>query len=95
MFLSSAGHVADMIARMKANRELRKKSNPFQKSDPGIYEGKVIPLRFKEVSESRKKSFLEKIKREKTQQLTADRLYLMVFIGLFILLFSWFIRNYT
>lgn len=95
MFLSSAGHVADMIARMKANRELRKRSNPFVKSEPGIYEGKTIPLKYTEVSDSRKKSFLEKIKREKVRQLTADRLYLLVFIGLFILLFSWFFRNHT
>jgi len=94
MFLSSAGHVADMIARMKANRALRKRSNPFQKSEPGIYDGKAIPLKFKPVSDSRKKFFLEKIKREKVRQLAADRFYLLLFIGLFILLFGWFIHNY-
>ncbi|KOH43776.1 hypothetical protein [Sunxiuqinia dokdonensis] len=95
MFLSSAGHVADMIARMKANRELRKRNNPFQKNEPGIYEGKTIPLKYKPVSDFRKKSFLEKIKRESVRQRTNDRLFLLIFIGLFILLFGWFVRNYT
>lgn len=89
--MSSAGHVADMIARMRVNRELTKRKNPFKKKEEAIYEHKHIGLQFQEPTiEQKKRTFLW-IKREKQRQLLLDRWMIILYLLLFIFCFGWFV----
>jgi len=89
--MSSAGHVADMIARIKANREIAKRRNPFKKKDETIYQHKHIDLKFQEPNAEQKKKVFLWLKEEKRKQLKIDYLMILLYILLFALCFGWFV----
>ncbi|MGQ8335717.1 hypothetical protein ACUNWD_04145 [Sunxiuqinia sp. A32] len=93
--MSSAGHVADMMVRMKANRELRKRSNPFKKEEDKIYEGKHIQLKFRKVSPQQKRFFQLKINRENEKRIIFERIGTIAFVVLFIIGFIWLVGFMT
>ncbi len=94
MLGGGAGHIADMISRLKANRDQLKQKTHFKKKEENIYEGKHIELHFKEATEEEKKAIFLKISKEKKKQDLFDKVMLALFILLFIGSFSWFMMNY-
>ncbi|HKJ43181.1 MAG TPA: hypothetical protein VKA27_13885 [Sunxiuqinia sp.] len=92
MLLSYAGHVADMIARIKNNRALRKKKAYFNTEDPIVLKEKHQTLQFKKVSREAKDSFLLKTKDWHRRQKLIDKITLVTFILLAIVGFVWIVR---
>ena len=92
MFLSGAGHVADMIARMKNNHALRKKKAYFNTEDPIVLKEKHQMLQFKKVSREAKSQFLLKIKIWHERQRLIDKLTIVAFFVLFVAVFVWFVK---
>lgn len=92
MFLSSAGHVAYMIARMKNNRALRKKKGYFHKEDPIVLKESHQGLHFKKVSREAKEGFLLKVKAWHERQKLIDKITIVAFAILVVLGFAWFVK---
>lgn len=92
MFLSSAGHVADMIARMKNNRALRKKKGYFHKDDPIVLKESHQELHFKKVSREAKDSFLLKVKAWHERQKLIEKITIIAFAIFVLVGFAWFVR---
>ena len=94
MLLSSAGHVADMISRMKNNRSLRKKKAYFNTEDPIVLKEKHQNLHFKKVSRETKSRFLNKISLQTTKRKRYERIVLAA-MAIIMIGFIWYLKNYT
>lgn len=95
MFGSGAGHIADMISRMKWNREqlLKRKKRMKQEDDGFIYYGSHMELKFREGSEEEKQLIRNKIRVDLKRQRRLEISMLLLSIVLCIVAFSWFSRN--
>lgn len=90
-----AGHIADMLSRLSANRELLKRPKHFKKEEEGfIYFGSHLELKFKEGSEEDKKRIMQKIRADVKRQARIEKGMLILSIVLFIVAFGWFARNF-
>ncbi|MFV0378802.1 MAG: hypothetical protein ACK5JD_16040 [Mangrovibacterium sp.] len=96
MIGGGAGHIADMISRMKWNREqLQKRKKRMKSEDAGfIYYDSNMELRFREGSEKEKQIIRDKIRADTKRQHRLELSMLILSIILFIIAFGWFTRNF-
>ncbi len=95
MFFLSAGHVADMLARMKNNRALRKKKSYYSEVENHLTNEKHQDLEFRKVSPEQKKRFFQKIRNDQERQRGLERITLILFIVVFLVVLIWFLKTYT
>lgn len=96
MFGSGAGHIADMISRMKWNREqlLKRKKRMKPEDDGFIYYGSHMELMFREGTEEEKQAIRNKIRADIKRHRRLEIGMLILSIVLFIAAFGWFTRNF-
>ena len=96
MFGSGAGHIADMITRLKWNREqLLKRKRRIKDDDDGfIYFGSHMELKFREGTAAERQEIRDKIKADLIRQRRIEVGMLILSIVLFIVAFGWFTRNF-
>lgn len=96
MLGGGAGHIADMISRLKNNRDQLKKRKHFGEDEEGfIYFGSHLELKFKEGTEADKRRIMEQIKADLKHRKRVERGMLILSIVLFIVAFAWFARNFV
>jgi hypothetical protein len=90
-----ASHIADMLSRLRANRELLKLHKHPKKEEEGfIYCGSHLKLKFREGTEEEKKRIMQKIRADVKRQAFIEKSMLILSIVLFIAAFGWFARNF-
>lgn len=95
MLGAGAGHIADMISRLKFNRDQLKKRKHFGQDEEGfIYFGSHLELKFKEGTEAEKQQIRKQIKADLKRQHRIEASMLILSIVLFIVAFGWFTRNF-
>ncbi|WP_163715457.1 hypothetical protein [Mangrovibacterium lignilyticum] len=95
MFEGGAGHIADMISRLKANRNPVRKRKHFGENEEGfIHFGSHLELKYKEGSEADKQRIMKQIKADLKRQSRLEKSMLVLSIVLFIVAFGWFARNF-
>jgi len=95
MLEAGAGHIADMISRLKFNRDLLKKRRHFGENEEGfIYFGSHLELKYKEGTEAEKQRIQQQIKADLKRRYRIEASMLVLSIVLFIAAFGWFARNF-
>jgi len=94
MFGRSAGHITDMISKLKACRDQLKRKH-FRKDEDGfIYFGSPqLELKFKEGSKADKQRIIKQIKADIKHQRRLATGMLVLSVVLTIVAFAWFARN--
>lgn len=91
-----AGHIADMLTRLRANRELLKMHKRRKNEEEGfIYFGSHLELKFREGTEEEKKRIMQKIRADVKRQRLIEKSMLVLTIVLFIIAFGWFTHNFV
>jgi len=91
-----AGHIADMLSRLRVNRELLKMHKHRKNEEEGfIYFGSHLELKFREGTEEEKKRIMQKIRADVKRQRLLEKSMLLLSIVLFIIAFGWFARNFV
>ncbi len=94
--MSSAGHMADMQTRLKANRDLLKKRAHFGENEKGLlYFGTHRLLRFKKGSKKDMDKIKDQIDLDLKRQKRFELIMLIIAIVTFATAFSFFVDNFV